>query len=248
MSQRRPTGAPRRGPSLSRRAFLGGAGTLLALPLFESVTPTLARASTATQASPTRLVVYFVPNGIHMADFTPQTVGPDWEVTPILLPMDRHREEIHILSGLANLAASPLTSAPHTHATGTILTCTPIAELEGGQVHNGVSMDQRIAEAIGFNTRFPSLEVGTVSYNQPVGVCEEGYSCAYLDSLAWKGAKSPLPKINDPKVLFDRLFEEFSVKIIADRRDVAVLRLAKHVACASKLQIVLRNFEAVAEI
>ena len=52
MSKRRPTGAPRRGPSLSRRAFLGGAGTLLALPLFESVTPTLARASTATQASP----------------------------------------------------------------------------------------------------------------------------------------------------------------------------------------------------
>jgi len=192
--------------ALSRRAFLGGAGTVVALPFLESVFPGSARASVPA-ASPTRLMVYFLPNGCHMADFTPQATGPDWDVSRILLPVDRHREEIQILSGLANLVGAPLSAAPHTHATGTILTCTPIAEIEGGQVHNGVSMDQVAAQALGFHTRFPSLEVGTVSNDQQLGVCEEGFSCAYLESIAWKGAKSPQPKINDPRELFDRLFD-----------------------------------------
>jgi len=191
--------------TLSRRSFLGGAGTLLALPFLESFGGRTARAATS-QGAPTRLMIYFVPNGLHMADFTPETTGPDWEKTPILLPIERHREDIHLLTGLANMAGAPLSAAPHTHGTGTTLTCTPIAELEGGQVHNGVSMDQVAANALGFQTRFPSLEVGTVSDAQQMGVCEEGFSCAYLESIAWSGPKSPLPKINDPQALFDRLF------------------------------------------
>ncbi|MGB0592343.1 MAG: DUF1552 domain-containing protein [Myxococcota bacterium] len=193
------------GKGLNRRSFLGGAGAMLALPFLESLGARPARAATGT-TSPTRLMVYFVPNGMHMASFTPEAAGPDWEKTPILLPLERHRDEMHIITGLANMAGAPLSAAPHTHGTGTTLTCTPIAELEGGQVHNGVSMDQVAANAIGFNTRFPSLEVGTVSDAQQLGVCEEGFSCAYLESIAWSGPKSPLPKINDPQALFDRLF------------------------------------------
>ena len=191
--------------SVSRRAFLGGTGALLALPFLESFGGRPARAATG-QGSPTRLMIYFVPNGIHMRSFTPETAGPEWEKTPILLPLERHREEMHLITGLANMAGAPLSGAPHTHGTGTTLTCTPIAELQGGQVHNGISMDQVAASAVGFHTRFPSLEVGTVSNAQPLGVCEEGFSCAYLESIAWSGPKSPLPKINDPQALFDRLF------------------------------------------
>jgi hypothetical protein len=190
---------------LSRRAFLGGTGALLTLPFLESFGGRPARAASGSDA-PTRLMIYFVPNGIHMPAFTPEVAGPDWEKTPILLPIERHRGDVHLITGLANMAGAPLSAAPHTHATGTTLTCTPIAELEGGQVHNGVSMDQIAANALGFHTRFPSLEVGTVSNEQQMGVCEEGFSCAYLESIAWSGPKSPLPKINDPQALFDRLF------------------------------------------
>ncbi len=195
-------------PSLSRRAFLGGAGAMVALPFLESVFPRGVRAATG-QDAPTRLLFYYVPNGIHMTDYTPTATGADWEVTPILVPMDRHRDEIHILSGLGNGAGTVYSGAPHSHATGTLLTGTPLVEYVGGQVQTGVSMDQLAAQALGYQTRFPSLELGSVSQAQQLGVCEEGFSCAYLESIAWAGPKSPLPKMNDPRAVFERLFEGF---------------------------------------
>ena len=55
---------------LSRRAFLGGAGATLALPLLEAMTP-FGRSAFAQDARPTRLLAYYIPNGIHMQTWTP---------------------------------------------------------------------------------------------------------------------------------------------------------------------------------
>ena len=68
---------------LSRRRFLGGAGTLVALPFLESLLPRRAQAAPL----PKRLLFFYVPCGIHMANWTPQQAGDDWPLTPILSPL-----------------------------------------------------------------------------------------------------------------------------------------------------------------
>jgi hypothetical protein len=69
----------------------------------------------------------------------------------------------------------------------------------------GISCDQIVANKIGQQTRFPSLEVGLEDARQ-AGDCDSGYSCAYTNNLAWKSETQPLPPILDPRALFERLF------------------------------------------
>jgi hypothetical protein len=69
----------------------------------------------------------------------------------------------------------------------------------------GISCDQIVANHIGHQTRFPSLEVGMEDARQ-AGDCDSGYSCAYTNNLAWRSETQPLPPILDPRMLFERLF------------------------------------------
>ena len=39
-----------------------------------------------------------------------------------------------------------------------------------------------------------------------MGNCDSGYSCAYTNSIAWRGPTSPLPPETNPRVVFERLF------------------------------------------
>ena len=66
-------------------------------------------------------------------------------------------------------------------------------------------MDQIVANQIGEQTRFPSLELGMEDSRQ-AGDCDSGYSCAYTNNLAWKSETQPLPPMLDPRILFERLF------------------------------------------
>jgi hypothetical protein len=72
-------------------------------------------------------------------------------------------------------------------------------------IRSGVSMDQIVANEIGKQTRFPSLELGLEDSRQS-GDCDSGYSCAYTNNLAWRSETQPMPPILDPRALFERLF------------------------------------------
>jgi len=41
-----------------------------------------------------------------------------------------------------------------------------------------------------------------------VGNCENGYSCIYMNTIAWRDPTTPLPMENNPRVVFERLFGE----------------------------------------
>ena len=69
----------------------------------------------------------------------------------------------------------------------------------------GISCDQIVANEVGKDTRFPSLEVGLEDARQ-AGDCDSGYSCAYTNNLAWRSETQPLPPVLDPRALFERLF------------------------------------------
>ena len=76
---------------------------------------------------------------------------------------------------------------------------------EGADVRNGVSADQIAARHLGQTTALPSLELA-IDLNFLGGQCENSYSCAYLNTLAWSSDTTPLPTENNPRIVFERLF------------------------------------------
>jgi hypothetical protein len=76
---------------------------------------------------------------------------------------------------------------------------------EGADVRNGTSADQIAAAEIGKGAALPSLELA-IDLNFLGGQCENSYSCAYLNTLAWSSPSTPLPTENNPRIVFERLF------------------------------------------
>ena len=76
---------------------------------------------------------------------------------------------------------------------------------EGSEIRAGVSVDQVAAQAIGNNTRFASLELGTEKGRQS-GKCDSGYACSYSNNISWRDATTPMTKETNPRLVFERLF------------------------------------------
>lgn len=190
---------------IGRRRFLGGAGVAVALPFLPSLVRPAARAD--VEGVPKRLLAYYVPNGIVMSRYTPSAAGRAWPTTPILAPLEAHRDDVIVVTGLANRPARPDGPGDHAAGTGSFITCTHVNKSES-EIENAISMDQVVANAFGECTRFPSLQVGTEGGGS-TGGCDSGYSCAYSRNISWAGPTTPLPKIVDPRVLFDRMFAGF---------------------------------------
>ncbi len=186
--------------SLPRRTFLRGMGVTLALPLLESMGPALT-ATAATPANPQRRFgAIFVPLGERPGYWTPKTVGENFELNTILKPLEAFRDHLTVVSELCN----PMDGHAPTVAawlSGSIPKQT-IAE----NVHIGVTIDQVIAKQIGQDTVFPSLELATEDFTGYVGGCDTQYACAYMNTLSWSTATTPLPMEINPRVTFERMF------------------------------------------
>src|SRR5262249_16498112 len=140
-------------PILSRRAALRGLGVSVALPLLEAMLP--ARASKAG-SPPLRLAFVYAPNGKHMADWTPKKEGAGLELPPTLTPLRGFREQVLVLSGLAQRTAFANGDGPgdHARAMATFLTGCRARKTSGSDVRVGVSADQVAAAVLGKATRF----------------------------------------------------------------------------------------------
>ena len=200
---------------LSRRRFLAGSvGTLVALPFFRSLWP--ARAHAAAVARPVRLFVFYVPNGIVMPMWTPAREGALDVLPPTLQPLLPVKDRVLVLTGLKNLPAIPEGSGGHASGTGAFLTVTHLSDSET-VIRNNISMDQLAAGALRGQTRFASLELGLDGGNA-LGFCDGNYACAYARNISWSGPTTPMPKINDPRKAFDRLFAGVDPTATAEER------------------------------
>ena len=216
------------GKSLSRRAMLRGAGAALGLPLLDAMRPALAGSRVAGKAA-CRLAFVYVPNGIIMKDWTPANEGAGFEFTPIMKPLEAHRDRLLVLTGLAHKNGRPLGDGPgdHARAASTFLTGVHPKKTEGADIKLGASVDQVAAQAVGGQTKFASLELGLESGGM-VGNCDSGYSCAYSNSVSWRNETSPLPPEINPRAVFERLFgdEEYSdpkTRMMVARQDRGIL-------------------------
>jgi hypothetical protein len=140
---------------LSRRRFLQGAGTALALPFLESMTSPFARAADSSAAlapgaKPRRLLGICNNLGLLPDQFFPKGAGRDWVPSTYLKFMEEHRKDFTVFSGVSHPSVDGghpadicfLTAAPHPAS---------------ASFRNTISLDQHIAERIGSQTRYPSL-------------------------------------------------------------------------------------------
>jgi hypothetical protein len=189
--------------AISRRTILRGLGTAVSLPFLDAMVPALTRGA---GKPPLRMAFVYVPNGIDMRHWNPDYEGKLGELPKILKPMEPFREDITLLGNLTHNTGRALLdgAGDHGRCCGSYLTGIQVKK-STTDIRAGVSMDQIVANQVGAQTRFPSLELGLEDARQS-GDCDSGYSCAYTNNLAWKSETQPLPPILDPRSLFERLF------------------------------------------
>ncbi|EMI45199.1 DUF1552 domain-containing protein [Rhodopirellula sp. SWK7] len=194
--------------TLSRRTVLRGLGTSVALPMLDAMHPTrLLAASHRETSSPIRMGFFYVPNGMHMPDWTPKEDGTSYAMTETLARIADHRNDINVLSGLTldGARAHGDGGGDHARSVAAFLTGAHPRKTNGADIQNGVSVDQATAMQVGDTTRFSSLELGLETSSQ-AGNCDSGYSCAYASNMSWRGSTNPMAKEHDPRAVFDRLF------------------------------------------
>jgi hypothetical protein len=219
MTQRRTLARRSKRLTLSRRTVLRGLGTALALPLLESMVPARLLAAEAP-AGPRRLAFFFIPNGAHMPDWTPAEEGSSFELPPTLASLADVRDYVLVPSGLAQQKADANGDGPGDHArsAATFLTGRQAYKTDGANIKIGVSVDQVAAQAIGQQTRLPSLELGCDA-GANSGNCDSGYSCAYSANISWKTESTPMAKEINPRGVFERLFGNQSRSEEEESRD-----------------------------
>jgi hypothetical protein len=191
--------------TLPRRTFLRGMGAAVGLPFLDSMTPALA-SSKIPGGAPTRMMFVYVPNGIDMRNWTPNYEGQLGELPRILKPMEPFKQDMTVLSSLTHNTGRALLdgAGDHGRCCGSYLTGIQVKKTTV-DIKAGLSCDQIVANQIGKQTRFPSLEVGIEDARQ-AGDCDSGYSCAYTNNLAWRSETQPMPPILNPRAMFERLF------------------------------------------
>ena len=195
------------GKHLSRRAVLRGLGTTIALPLLDSMVPAFAASRRLIEKAPRRMAFVYIPNGAIMQDWTPENTGTDYDLKSILQPLEPFRNDVSVLSGLAQHNGKALGDGPgdHARAASTFLTGVHPKKTDGADIRVGISVDQVAAQKIGHKTRFGSIELGTEP-GRLAGNCDSGYSCAYSNSISWRSPTTPNPPEINPRLVFERLF------------------------------------------
>lgn len=176
---------------LSRRTFLRGAGTAVALPYLEAMMPQVARTAEPSPETVPRMGIFYFGTGMNMRQFTPEDEGPDFTTTRILEPLEPHRGDFTVLSGVW-LKEGGGHKGCYPFATGRT-----IDEISSG--NGGVSPDQIVAEQLAGETRFPSMQMSVGRGT--------GFGSNAVKTISWNKQGVPLAAKNDPSVLFARLFE-----------------------------------------
>lgn len=179
-----------------RRSFLrGGLAASAALPLLNAD-------RAWGQTAPRRLVIFYTPNG---------TIGPEWRPKGgetnftfgrILAPLEPYRSKLLALGGVNMALADSGFGSHHTRGMGGLLTGRPIQqgtfESAGPPTAGwaaGISIDQHIAKTLAPPTPFKTLELGVQVIDAEV-----------RGRLSYLGASQPVPPMESPYDVFDRLF------------------------------------------
>ena len=176
-----------------RRFILKSLGAALALPALPSLLASAVGGNSAVQTAKgagvgsRRFVAIGNLLGYQVKQFFPESTGSAYEQTTLLKPLWENRKHMTVYRGLDH-GIKGGHFAVHSFLSGVLNS--EAQNRPGGNV----SIDQFIADEIGFQTRFPSLTVG--SEGGIHGGCQ----------IAWTKSGVRVPPISGPAELFDRLF------------------------------------------
>jgi hypothetical protein len=236
--------------NFSRRTLLGSLGAAGVLTPF---LPML-QSQAADDAFPTRLILCFSANGTIHENWVPTGTENDFQLSPILTPLEAYKDKLTILDGLEVVREGP--GDGHQLGMGLLWTGSKIlegTEFAGGDGGSagwggGISVDQHIANAIGNKTAYKSLEAGVQTGGATV-----------WSRMSYAGSNQPIAPEPDPAAMFDRLFSDFDIdtsalqKLKAERGSVIDLvkddlqRLSPRYGANDKLKIEA-HLDAIREI
>ncbi len=195
--------------NLNRRRALKGLGACIALPFLESLNPTsIFATSKLLEKRPQRFACLWMPNGVHPDKWNPKKYGSDFELSPILQPLKSVKDQVNILAGLTN-KNSHKTLDGHYTKTANFLTSMRLANTVDAKVDSGgISLDQLMANHVGKDTVFPSLQYGLDRIRSGVDTAV-GLTRLYGGTISWKSGKQPCSREIDPRMAFDRMFRKF---------------------------------------
>jgi hypothetical protein len=185
-------------------------GAAIALPFLDAMYPAFASQAVKKALAPNRMAFLYVPNGIVMEGWTPSGplgATPLGELPRISRALAPFRNDVLMLTGLTSDAGREHGDGggDHARAGAAYLTSTHPRKTYGKDIKAGISVDQIAARHLDGHTRFGSLELGCEEGIQG-GNCDNGYSCAYSNSLSWRTENTPNPPEIRPRAVFERMF------------------------------------------
>jgi hypothetical protein len=183
------------------------------------------------QNTPKRLILFYTPNGTKKELWRPaHDPGVLTHLGPIMSGLTSHINKLTLLDGVDLKAALEGPGGPHQRGMASLFTGAVINEGDfvGGDGRKagwggGISLDQLVAQYVGEQTPFRSLELGVrVVENMPRG------------RICYAGSNQPLPPESDPARVYQRLFAN------VDEPDVLVARRLRR--RSSALDSVLSDF------
>ena len=183
--------------NFNRRTFLRGTGALIALPTLESIgfRRFASAATKAAVAIPKRAVFMGIGFGVTKQTWYPdqKDTGATYQLSEGLSPLARHKQDFTIVQGCANNYSNEAHWGSTFWLTGANRYSVP-----GQNMANSISADQVVAEQLGKDTRFTSIQLDSSDGSQ------SGHGPGA--SLAWDKRGKPVAGYTDPLKTFHKLF------------------------------------------
>ncbi|HJL00754.1 MAG TPA: DUF1552 domain-containing protein [Polyangiaceae bacterium LLY-WYZ-15_(1-7)] len=170
------------------RGVLGGATVGVALPALEIFLNDSGTAYADGTAFPKRFAVFFWGNGVLPWKWVPGEVGTDYAMSEQLASLEDLREDMAVISGMDVKTTGRV---PHTSAICGMLTGSPLVVEGEREIWEHPTVDQIVAEGVGGETRFRSLELSVQPGDR---------------SVSYTGNNNRNPSEYRPRALYERLF------------------------------------------
>lgn len=216
---------------MNRRDVLRGGGIALALPFLNSMS--WATGLAARKQQPKRMLVSYIAYGVYDPN-TPDGTSHEWSWYPrhdsgaITLnkasaPFEAVKDSISYLRGLDHPGGYGLGG----HSSGDVFGTG--ADMSGLEKTNNISIDQLAAKMNGHHTRYASLVLGSEGGTGSYGMSK---------TLSHYGPGQPIPSLEKPQEIFNRLFRPYANQSVDDVRT----RLKRE---ASVLDLMMENYTSL---
>ena len=181
--------------NLTRRHFIKGAGTTLALPFLASL-QTNGFSKEKVSASPNRMVFLCFGWGITRETWypNPDKTGKNWQITEGLKPLEKFKNDFTLIQNTHHKFSDDGHWGTTFYLTGANKYGIP-----GKSFNNTISVDQVAAAKWGHHNRHSSLQLDCEGAET-----QNGHGPGL--SASWNKSGKPMPGVQTPFQLYDKLF------------------------------------------